>query len=72
MGQQDADTQRTDPRDFNVREPERALQDEENGKRPKDEKYVQRDAIAPTCPLQHHENGEQHDGSLREPLEERL
>ena len=70
MRQQNADAQRTNPRDFNVREPERTLKDEESGKRPKNEEYVQRDPIAPPCPLQHHENGEQDDGSLREPLEE--
>jgi hypothetical protein len=70
MRQQNADAQWTDPRDFNVREPERTLKDEENRKRPKDEEYVERDPIAPPGPLQHHENGEQDDGPLREPLEE--
>ena len=70
MRQQDADAQWTDPRDLNVREAERALEDQQDGERPENEEYVERDAIAPPCPLHHHENGEQDDGALREPLEE--
>ena len=42
------------------------------GKRSEDEKDVERNAIAPACPLHHHEDGEQDDGALREPLEEGL
>ena len=70
MRQQNAEAQRTDPRDINLRQPERTFKDEESGKGPENEEYVERDAIAPPCPLQHHENGEQDDRSLREPLEE--
>ena len=37
-----------------------------------DQEDVERDTIAPAAPLDQHEDGEQNDGALGEPLEERL
>ena len=54
------------------REAKGALEDQQDRERAEDEKDIERDAIAPSRPLNHHEDGQQHDGALREPLEERL
>ena len=56
----------------NVRQAKGALEDKKDGEGSENEKDVQRNAIAPARPLHHHEDGEQDDGALREPLEERL
>ena len=57
---------------LNLREAKRALEDQQDGERSEDEKDIERDAIAPSRPLHHHEDGEEHDGALREPLEKGL
>ena len=72
MREEDADAQRTDPCGLDVREAKGAFENQQDRKRSEDEKDIERDAIAPSCPLNHHEDGQEHDGALREPLEERL
>ena len=57
---------------LDVRQAERALEDQQDRERAEDQKDVERDAIAPACPLHHHEDGQQDDGALRKPLEKRL
>ena len=68
MRQQDADAERTDPRGLNGRKAEGALEDQQDRERAEDQEDIERDAIAPPCPLHHHEDGQKNDGGLRKPL----
>jgi hypothetical protein len=72
MREKHADAQRTDPSRFDLPNLQCAFNDDQQSERSENECDIKRDAIAPFGPLPCHQNGQEDDGALGEPLEESL
>ncbi len=72
MRKEHADAERAHPGRLNLGEAKRPLEHEQGRQRAEHETDVERDAVAPSRPLDHHQGGEQDDRPLGEPLEDGL
>ena len=68
VSEQYADAERSNPGRVDLGEAEGALEDQKSGKRSKHEEDVERNAIAPARRSDQHDDREEDDAALREPL----